>query len=779
MRALVGWLQTTLILLFSPVTLLIVAGTLAVSDILWLLFGRRNLPPECGSAFDAASVVIPNWNGRDLLEKYVPSFLDALRANPRNELIIVDNGSTDGSVEFVRRHFPEARVLALPENRGFGGGSNAGIRAARNDIVVLLNNDMRVGTDFLAPLLEPFADEKVFAVTSQIFFNDPSRLREETGLTQGWWERGRLRVRHRIDDEVLELFPCFYPGGGSSAFDRRKLLELGGFDALYHPFYLEDTDLGYRAWKRGWKVLYQPRSIVYHEHRGTIGRRFSKPQIDAVLEKNFFLFCWKNIHSWPRLLSHFTYMAGELAAGLLLGPNRRRPLCLGLVRAALALPAALHRRWIARSQAAIPDCEALRRPLGGYYRDRFHPIPYEPGRLQVLFVSPYPLFPPVHGGAVFMYQTLKHLSPLADIHLVALLERKEERSHHRWLRPMCASMELLQRQLTRRKGLAGWTPHAVEEFRDPELEWVLHRQICIRRIDVVQLEYAPMAQYAGSYRRIVNALFEHDIYFQSIARALRSGGAGGSSVKAFFEYLRALRFEMHSLPAMDRIQVCSNENGEYLLEFLPELRSRIQPGLRAAIDPSSIPYTEDSRVPNTMLFLGSFRHLPNRSALSWFAGSVLPRVLEREPNARLVVVGSEMPPPHQVDGPREAIEWRGYVPDARVPLVEHAVFVCPILSGSGVRVKLLEAFAAGIPVVSTRLGAEGITSEDARLCRLAEDPAAFAQCILWILRNPSETRAMTRRARAEVEQHWDVRTTAEKLEASYRQAVREKRLRSG
>ena len=117
--------------------------------------------------------------------------------------------------------------------------------------------------------------ELVFAVSCQIFFSDPARLREETGLTQAWWQGGHLRVRHREDQAIEDAYPCFYAGGGSSAFDRRKFLELGGFDALLHPFYLEDTDLGFMAWKRGWKVLYQPRSIVFHEHRGTIGKKFS------------------------------------------------------------------------------------------------------------------------------------------------------------------------------------------------------------------------------------------------------------------------------------------------------------------------------------------------------------------------------------------------------------------------------------------------------------------------------------------------------------------------
>ncbi|MGA2773565.1 MAG: glycosyltransferase, partial [Bryobacteraceae bacterium] len=175
-------------------------------------------PPAPGPR--SASVVIPNWNGRDLLEKYLPSVVEALAGNPENEIVVVDNGSTDGSADFVRAAFPHVKLMALPRNLGFGGGSNAGIRTARNDIVVLLNSDMRVAPGFLAPLLEGFRDPQVFSVACQIFFADPNKVREETGLTQGWWQDGGLRVRHRIDPAIDDLFPCFYGGGGSCAFDR-------------------------------------------------------------------------------------------------------------------------------------------------------------------------------------------------------------------------------------------------------------------------------------------------------------------------------------------------------------------------------------------------------------------------------------------------------------------------------------------------------------------------------------------------------------------------------
>src|ERR1041384_5387781 len=134
-------------LVLSPFLVLISAGLLALTDLCFKLWGRRQSAHDVASApanHTAASVVIPNWNGRELLEKYLPSVIEALSDNPANEVIVVDNGSTDGSAKFVHESFPSVKILALPTNLGFGGGSNAGLRAAVNDIVVLLNSDMLV-----------------------------------------------------------------------------------------------------------------------------------------------------------------------------------------------------------------------------------------------------------------------------------------------------------------------------------------------------------------------------------------------------------------------------------------------------------------------------------------------------------------------------------------------------------------------------------------------------------------------------------------------------------
>src|SRR5437868_8654245 len=139
MAFLARFLTALPLLIFSPLVMAISACALALTDLLWGIFGSKSVEAETRPRRDAATVVIPNWNGRDLLERYLPSLEAALAHNHANEILVVDNGSTDGSVEFLRTRFPRVKALALDRNLGFGGGSNAGFLAAANDVVVLLN----------------------------------------------------------------------------------------------------------------------------------------------------------------------------------------------------------------------------------------------------------------------------------------------------------------------------------------------------------------------------------------------------------------------------------------------------------------------------------------------------------------------------------------------------------------------------------------------------------------------------------------------------------------
>lgn len=762
---LLRFLATLPLILISPVLVLTPWLALLATDAAWKLLGRRRTPPDRAPRTHAASVVIPNWNGRDLLEKYIPSVVKAMAGHPDNEIIVIDNASTDDSVAFLQNNFPQVRVIALPKNLGFGGGSNMGFQHAKNDIVVLLNSDMEVEPDFLAPLLAGFDHPSVFAVSCQIFFQDPAKQREETGLTQGWWENGGLRVGHRTDPAVDRAFPCFYPGGGSGAFDRAKFLELGGFDPLFHPFYVEDTDLGMQAWKRGWRVLYEPRSRVWHQHRGTIGRKFSQRFIDSTIQKNFLLWSWKNIHEPGRFTAHIFFSWAGALLSVAFGDSMERPGFLALWKAFLQTPGAMAARWRARCLATIDDTEAFRRPMGGYYRDRFGAFPARTPR--VLFLSPYPICPPHHGGAVFMLQTCRELAKLVDLHVLVMVDKPEEIPPHDELKAVCY---VRPQQTVHTFGTLD--PHSVHEFRQRDAEWLIQREIYLREIDVVQYDYLQLAQYRGEYRRIAQFLFEHDVYFQSVATILPQIQGMYARMAARYEYLRALRYELRTLPLFDGVQYCSKVNADYVYEHEPALRATGRHDLRAGITAADYRPVFTGRKPFTMLFIGSFRHAPNKDALYWLVNQCLPHILAAEPRAKLTVIGSDPPPRYSLPDFGDAIDLRGFADDIATPLAEHAVFLCPILSGSGIRVKLMESFASGIPVVSTRLGAEGLAEKDGEFCRLADAPEDFAKAVVELFADPAGAEAMARRARAEIEAHWDMPTCTARLVEVYRAVLR-------
>ena len=158
-----------------------------------------------------ATIVIVNFDGKHLLAECLPAVIEAVKcAGGNHEILVVDNGSADGSAQFVQENFPEVRLLALDQNYGFTGGNNRAAQSIETDIIVFLNNDMVVDRGFLQPLLGPFSDPSVFAVTCQIFFADATRRREEKPASQiaGRAEPFRERERGAGSPHVGESSWC-------------------------------------------------------------------------------------------------------------------------------------------------------------------------------------------------------------------------------------------------------------------------------------------------------------------------------------------------------------------------------------------------------------------------------------------------------------------------------------------------------------------------------------------------------------------------------------------
>ncbi|OGW11727.1 MAG: hypothetical protein A2W75_03070 [Nitrospinae bacterium RIFCSPLOWO2_12_39_15] len=255
------------------------------------------------------SIIILNFNGKNLLERFMPSILDAVKYDGGiHEVVIVDNASTDGSQEYIQKNLPSVKLIVLKNNTHMQG-YNIGAEASCNEIVVILNNDIKVEKEFLQPMLQHFCDTEVFAVRPTINVVDGDVLKETRGAQIGvCFKFGFLEFLYReakTEEERQNPAITFCASGGAGAFDRKKFLELKGFDELFAPFYWEDVDLCYRAWKRGWKVISEPRSVIYHYTHSTIGKFCSNRYVELIACRNRYLLVWKNITDWGFLLQHF------------------------------------------------------------------------------------------------------------------------------------------------------------------------------------------------------------------------------------------------------------------------------------------------------------------------------------------------------------------------------------------------------------------------------------------------------------------------------------------
>ncbi len=255
------------------------------------------------------SIIIPNYNGEKLLRKNLPS---VIKAAPNQEIIIVDDCSTDGSVVFLRKQFPHIHLIINDANKGFSFSVNRGVREAHGDIVVLLNTDVAPQKDFLPPLVSHFKDQAVFAVGC-IDHSFERRKIVERGRGIGRFTRGFLRHERGEVGRTNTL----WVSGGSSAFRKSIWDFLGGFDTLYNPFYWEDIDLSYRALKAGYRIVFEPKSIVEHRHdEGSILSSFSASAIKRISYRNQFIFVWKNCTDPVFILAHFLWLPYHIMRAL-------------------------------------------------------------------------------------------------------------------------------------------------------------------------------------------------------------------------------------------------------------------------------------------------------------------------------------------------------------------------------------------------------------------------------------------------------------------------------
>lgn len=226
---------------------------------------------EC--KFPFVSIIILNYNGKHFLEKCLTSVKLNDYPEWNYEVIMVDNGSTDGSTAYVKSDFPWVKTVELTENLGFGAGNNEAIKFAKGQFLVFLNNDTQVTKEWLSKLVDASITHSAPICASKTLLMANHELIDYDGAKFTFNGRG-LGDFGRQNNQQTTCFPTGYPCAASMLIHKSLFLELDGFDEDYFAC-LDDTDLGWRAWLFGHQVLFCPASVVYHKVGGTGGSRFT------------------------------------------------------------------------------------------------------------------------------------------------------------------------------------------------------------------------------------------------------------------------------------------------------------------------------------------------------------------------------------------------------------------------------------------------------------------------------------------------------------------------
>jgi glycosyltransferase involved in cell wall biosynthesis/GT2 family glycosyltransferase len=700
-----------------------------------------------------ASIIVLSWNHKELLQECLDAIKKAvIFEGGDHEIIVVDNGSTDGTADYVRLQYPEVRLVDLKKNYRFSMGNNYGVQCAKNDVVILLNNDVIVEEDFLRPLLEGFQASNIFAVTSQIFNYYQSKVREETGKTFGAIVFGSVLVGHMAPspfDSERKLVPVFYAGGGSTAYWRDKYLELRGFSELYNPAYVEDADISYRAWKSGYRVLFCPSSRVVHKHRSTTVLELGSKGIDYYISRNLFIFFWKNITS----LGLFARHLGQFPIRILVDMSRGNfAILVAFVAALLKIPRILLERIRFGNPTSLSDREVFEATGSWFfYKHRYlAPSSANPGRLKILVVSKRL---PRRGmdGSWILVNLLEGLSRHHDITLISFVETPPDQVHAEPLKKFCQEVRTIT--------LYPYHDELKSAYLFSKFLALFHAFLLMRKevrkelqngdYDLVQCEYLHTLNFVPDLSHVPSLLSHHEVLTLAYERSFRQAQGWIKKTGLFWKWRLTRAYEKRILRKVSQVVLLSEKDQDYLTRKMKIFHSTV---IRSGVTLDQlIPTGRVEEDPHSLIFVGYFKHPPNVEAMLYLFRDLWPSLVRAVPDLKITVIGRYAPPEIMAYSRTDRVTFVDYVPDLRTALEQHAVFVAPIISGAGLRGKILEAMAMGKAIVATRRCMDGYPFCHNRELMVADNSEEFIRYTVELLQDGEKRRSLGRNARACVE----------------------------
>jgi len=759
-----GWLYTQLWRLRHPrawlrplfANLALAAGFYAQ---LWKRL--RRAPPLALAAqtlTPGVTIVIPSRDGKALLEKLLPA-LERELDQTGGEIIVVDNGSTDGTAPWLAAAHPRAVVETISAPLSFSAAVNRGIARARFRRVLLLNNDMEPEPGFLAPLLAAFDSvPDLFCAAAQIFF-PPGKRREETG--KAVWRVKRARPDffvHCIDPVDGEnLSPVLYGSGGCSLFDTAKLRALGGLDEALQPAYVEDLDLGFRAWRMGWPSVFVAGARAIHHHRATTSRFFKPEELQTYVEINFLRFLLRGAGEarlfaslWRDAVDRLNWHAAQ---------EPKRPWAMFALRAACRAYRHLRPLPPARMDERLVLAAGSGRVavFPGKKRDATKPL--------IFVLSAYAPWPLSHGGAVRMYNLMRRAAADFDQVLIAFCPGRYAPAAE--ILDICAEVVLVEREGSHLRPMTK-RPEVVEEHDEPAFHAALRLALERHHPDLVQMEFTQMGLYAGDCRGLPTVLVEHDITLDLYRQLL----AGRESWEAREQWKRWERFERDLWRRVDCVVAMSERDAAMI-----EGARRVEV-LDNGVDLERFSPAPEPPQPRRLLFIGSFAHLPNLLGLEAFLRLAWPRL--REAGATLHVISGANPEHFldlykdraSVDLRQPQIEWEAFVADVRPAYRRAEAVIAPLLASAGTNIKILEAMAMGKALVGTPAAFHGLDVESGAEAVIVSSVEEMADALVRLFGNQDARAALQEAARRKVEQRYGWDSIARRQAALYRSMIR-------
>ena len=690
------------------------------------------------------SVVIPCWNGIELLKKCLSSLCEIGEfKDGKYEILVVDDASEYNIAECLRNDFPKVRVLRNIFNNGFGRSCNRGVSRAKGELIVLLNNDIIVSKDFLAPLKAHFKDKDIFAVAPKLYYWDKKTF--NYGMHMGRFENGYLNLWNEAEtgngDKISRTAPTVFAIGGAMVFRKRDFLWLGGFDDIYRPNCWEDIDISYRAQKRGLKVLYEPKSLVYHKSGATLNYVRHKEI------KNELLFMWKNITDIRILFSHFNQLPklfyyGRHSNGL--------TFLRGYLWAFAYLIPALINRFNERKYLKVSDAKILNTCMLYYRNFKRNNFTHSP-RKTILIITPFMVYPPNSGGKLRIYNICKRLSRKYNLILLSLIHNEDEERYSSFLKEIFNEVYLIHPKTKSNEFLF---PDRYKYSFSSLLIEKLNEIQDKKAIDIAHIESNELL-YLTKYIKYIPIVYtEHDISMLSPDKSYYRKRQS-NSILGLIDYFKIVCYHKRAYKKIDKVIILSKEDTRLIKAFSPHCDFSLIP---TGVDLEHFMFTEKhNNVNKNLIFVGHYPHYPNEEAAVYFTRHVFTLIKKQFPEIRLKLVGSDPTEPilklSQIDG----VDVIGTVDDVNPYLQQASIFVNAFQRSAGIKGKVLEAMATGTPVVCTSRGAYGIDAVSGKDIFIADRPEDFARCVIELLKNSDLYNKIAYNARKLVEEsyNWD------------------------